>query len=162
MGSTNTEVKKTKTEYATERVQRKIDEYRNRGSHRAQGFFIGQGFTIGIGALIRVLTVLSQAQLLAIVHYQLLVGGLGSLIVIITGLLQLRQNLEGFRIYRRGAALLERERCLYQQGSGEYSQGDEDSKWNTYVQNIERLIFETEVNRLARFEAREMAKRTGV
>jgi hypothetical protein len=151
MGSTAVEDKE-KSQYDKDTVRMKIQEYRNKGSHRAQGFFVGQGSIIGFGAFIPVLTILSQGQLLPTLYYQLLVSGLGAVIVIISGLLQLRQNLEGFRIYRRGEILLERERRLYQYSCGVYFGVDEASKWNTYVQNVERIIRETDEGRLARFK----------
>jgi len=149
MVSLDEESKKSK--YKKETVDETIKHYHKKGSHRINAFFWGQAFIIGLGAFIPVTTILPQIQVLDAIEYQFLVATLGAVIALIGGLLQRVQYLEAFRIYRRGRTLLQSETRLYEQSCGDYFKVDEASKWDKYVQEVERIIRETDEERLARY-----------
>ena len=105
-------------------------------------YHILQIIIIASGALIPIINSIPYSN----IEVRILSSILGGIIIVITGMIQLKKYQENWIQYRTTEEILKKEKFLYLNSAGEYSNLDEKEKHQLLVERTESAISNQNVN----------------
>ncbi len=126
----------SKTNYSEERLDVQIKWYSTKASENKSSFHRSQITIIIIGVLIPVVNIIDFAS----IEIRMISAILGSIIVGITGIMQLKKYHENWIMYRSTEEAMKKEKYTYENSAGEYAGLSDEEKDKRIVENIESII----------------------
>jgi hypothetical protein len=126
----------TEHDYLKDRLQEQLDYHSKASKENKKKFYSLQFLIILTSALIPIVNVVSPAG----DALRLISSIFGGIIVVTTSLLQLHKYHENWITFRSTQELLKREKYLYLNDAGDYSNIEPEKKKRLLVENVESIV----------------------
>ena len=123
-------------DYVNTRLAEQLEWYSKKASQNKSRFHSLQIIIIIIGATIPLVNLVDFAP----TEIRVISAILGSVIVGISGILQLKKYHENWIMYRSTEEAIKKEKYTYEQNAGDYSGLKEEEKKKRLVENVEAII----------------------
>ena len=133
---------KDKYNYIKDRLEDQRKWYGHKANENKKKHHILQILIISSGALIPIINSIPYLD----VETRIISSILGGIVIIITGMTQLKKYQENWIQYRTTEEILKKEKFLYLNNAGEYSNLNEDEKHQLLVERTESVISNQNVN----------------
>ena len=131
-----------KDNYIKDRLEQQQKWYERKASENKTKHHILQIIIISSGALIPIINSIPYSD----IEVRIVSSILGGIVIIITGMIQLKKYQENWIQYRTTEEILKKEKFLYLNNAGEYSNLDDNEKHRVLVERIEATISNQNVN----------------
>ena len=131
-----------KDNYIKDRLEEQQKWYERKASENKTKHHILQIVIIASGALIPIINSIPYSD----IEVRIISSILGGIVIVITGMIQLKKYQENWIQYRTTEEILKKEKFLYLNSAGEYSNLDEEEKHQLLVERIESVISNQNVN----------------
>ena len=131
-----------KDNYIKDRLEEQQKWYERKASENKTKHHILQIIIISSGALIPIINSIPYSD----IGVRIISSILGGIVIVITGMIQLKKYQENWIQYRTTEEILKKEKFLYLNSAGEYSNLDEEEKHQLLVERTESVISNQNVN----------------
>lgn len=122
--------------YIKNRVENQINWYSKKATENKKRYHFSQIVIIIAAALIPIINVID----LATMEIRLFSSILGTIVIAITGIIQLKKYHENWIMYRSTEEALKKEKYTYENDAGAYSGLNDDERHRLLVEKIESII----------------------
>ena len=121
-----------------DRVEDQLNWYSDKASENKKKYYASQTIIIIAGALVPIVNVIPLDVDMII---RIISSVLGGIVIGITGIIQLKKYQENWINYRSTEEMLKKEKFMFLNNAGEYSNGDNDEqKLKLLVERVESII----------------------
>ena len=131
-----------KDNYIKDRLEEQQKWYEGKASENKTKHHILQIIIISSGALIPIINSIPYSD----IEVRIISSILGGIVIIITGMIQLKKYQENWIQYRTTEEIIKKEKFLYLNNAGDYSNLDDDEKHRLLVERTELVISNQNVN----------------
>ncbi|MDE2590884.1 MAG: DUF4231 domain-containing protein [Patescibacteria group bacterium] len=124
------------SEYMKNRVEGQINWYEKKANHNKKSFHICQIIIIITSIIIPVINIIDFATF----EIRITSSILGGIIVGLTGLIQLKKYQDNWILFRTNEEILKKEKFLYINQAGGYSNQKQEERDKLFVERIESII----------------------
>lgn len=124
------------SEYIKNRVEGQINWYEEKANHNKKSFHICQTIIIITSAIIPIINIIDFATF----EIRITSSILGGIIVGLTSLIQLKKYQDNWILFRTNEEILKKEKFLYINQAGGYSNQKQEERDKLFVERIESII----------------------